>query len=442
MKIVVGGAGTGKTTRISDDIISYSRQQEDEKKIYAISFTNNSRDNIKERLVNISTELSVSTIHSFLYRNVLKPYNKPLYFQHYHMLCNIDISGRYKGATLKRLSDQGILPNSEVFEKSKYIMCGKSNDKKAVREKRMKIFNILESYISAIFIDEAQDMDHNCIELFKELSSNTSIQIFLYGDYNQDLKGNKAFEQFIQTPTLDIEYQQESYRCPSKHLRVVNQIFRREEDLYSGNNLEGEIIFKYEKDIEDIPAYFDQFDLKYIFRKNSKSKIYTSTKVENDIIPYITEYLINVYNLVDNIDEIAYLIYYKSLKNKFILNQRIEYKGIGYCISPYNTGLADKARYYAYFKKWEDEVKNDVAESLGVQAKSIQAIKGLEGENTLFVVDNAIIKYLVDLDSENNKVKNALYVALTRSKNKMNILFLEECKSQDCKTVVEMIEQI
>ena len=52
---------------------------------------------------------------------------------------------------------------------------------------------------------------------------------------------------------------------------------------------------------------------------------------------------------------------------------------------------------------------------------SIDIIKGMEGKNCLFILTTDLAAYLFGEKRDDNKVKNKLYVALTRSLDKLTI---------------------
>ncbi|MDM5264830.1 ATP-dependent helicase [Bacillus wiedmannii] len=71
------GPGAGKTTFLINhirNILSRSTRLSKTKKIACITYTNTGVETILKRLENISTDVEVSTIHSFLYTHVVKPY--------------------------------------------------------------------------------------------------------------------------------------------------------------------------------------------------------------------------------------------------------------------------------------------------------------------------------------------------------------------------------
>lgn len=78
MEISVAGAGAGKTTTMADRVVSASELTEAHQNIYCLAFTNNAVSRIEEKLLEYYDELppniKVSTLHSFLYQEIIKPY--------------------------------------------------------------------------------------------------------------------------------------------------------------------------------------------------------------------------------------------------------------------------------------------------------------------------------------------------------------------------------
>lgn len=71
------GPGAGKTrflTNHINNILSNSKRLSKVRKIACITYTNIGVDTIVRRLENVIDDVEVSTIHSFLYKNILKPY--------------------------------------------------------------------------------------------------------------------------------------------------------------------------------------------------------------------------------------------------------------------------------------------------------------------------------------------------------------------------------
>ena len=74
---VCAGPGAGKTYWLINhikNILCNSKRLQKNRKIACITYTNVAVKTINERLGSYSKQVEVSTIHSFLYFNLLKPY--------------------------------------------------------------------------------------------------------------------------------------------------------------------------------------------------------------------------------------------------------------------------------------------------------------------------------------------------------------------------------
>ena len=65
-----------------------------------------------------------------------------------------------------------------------------------------------------------------------------------------------------------------------------------------------------------------------------------------------------------------------------------------------------------------------------IAVSSIDSIKGQEGENCLFILTVDLAAYLFGDKIEDNKVKNLLYVALTRSLDKLTVYITEDVEKK------------
>ena len=84
MRIIIAGAGSGKTTNIASIIAESANNRLSGKYYFCIAFTNNAVNHISRKLSELYTGgipdyIKVMTIHSFLYQEVIKPYYYLLY---------------------------------------------------------------------------------------------------------------------------------------------------------------------------------------------------------------------------------------------------------------------------------------------------------------------------------------------------------------------------
>ncbi|EQC2255684.1 hypothetical protein ACY3DX_002613, partial [Listeria monocytogenes] len=83
----------------------------------------------------------------------------------------------------------------------------------------------------------------------------------------------------------------------------------------------------------------------------------------------------------------------------------------------------DKTSYARIIKALEIKNKLPIDEII---VSSIDKIKGQEGPNCLFILTSDLAPYLFLDKKQNNKIKNRLYVALTRSLDKLTIIISKE----------------
>ena len=93
MEINVAGAGAGKTSKMAD-LISQDVIPEG-KFIFCIAFTNAAVEHIEKKILkkygHIPKNIKISTIHSFLYQELIQPYYFLLYKKHFQKLSTIPL---------------------------------------------------------------------------------------------------------------------------------------------------------------------------------------------------------------------------------------------------------------------------------------------------------------------------------------------------------------
>ena len=94
----------------------------------------------------------MSTIHSFLYREIIKPYYHLLYGKKYEKISISDLpqDAKYKNAKIKRLDELNVLHQTVIPEHAKWVLCKKSKDTKSIKDGRVIIKNAIAKYCGAI----------------------------------------------------------------------------------------------------------------------------------------------------------------------------------------------------------------------------------------------------------------------------------------------------
>ncbi|HFU6520688.1 TPA: UvrD-helicase domain-containing protein [Enterococcus hirae] len=438
MIIKIAGAGAGKTTTMAERIIVKQKELPIDKNIYCITFTNNAVNCIAEKLNEyydtIPRNIKLSTIHSFLYQDIIKPYYYLLYGKQYEQISSIELDSvpKFKNFKISELERSSIL-HVEVFtERAKWIICKKSTDKKKEKEKRKVLLNNFSKYCGYIFIDEAQDMDKHMLEIVKGLDV-FSIPIELMGDPKQDLKGCGSLRKMVLDFPEKTKHINTCYRCPQKHLDISNTLVTKSEKQESKKD-KGILNIYFESDI-DVKTLIakENFDLMYISQKNEKYS--TTQRSESNYKIETLFHEIEQFLLIHDLTKNKNVLLVKQLAYYFTIEMLDTY------LNTQNSTLAMKKIGDTYtmdtktYAKIINSLKSNVKESNDkISVSSIDKIKGREGENCLFILTNDLAPYLFGDKKNNNKTKNRLYVALTRSLDKLSIVVskgVEELYSKD-----------
>lgn len=438
MKISVAGAGAGKTTKIAEKIISYHNNLDKHLNIYCIAFTNNAVNQILNKLSMhfgiIPDRIKVSTIHSFLYHEIIKPYYFILFGKQYIDTSNIKLPSdikeiEKKKSIIRKLEEKNILHIECYSQKAYWVMVKKSTDKVRDKNIRKVILNEFKKYCGCIFIDEAQDIDENVLEIIKRFNE-LGIDIEIMGDPKQDLKGFGCLRKLMELLPQNVEYIKECHRCPQLHLDISNLLLSDNEKQKASRKVKGELSFLFETDI-DVEKFIsdENFDLKYISEKNNR---YETHEREKNVNKFDNLY----YEILECIEK-----YFSDVSK--IKQEQLAYFWTSKLLNIYkNTQNARQAMYEVFcnirIAKNEyrkiitilDAKDNDVTKKKVINVNSIESIKGKEGQNCLFILTTDLADYLFGKKKNDNKTKNKLYVALTRSLNKLTIIITIEVEKK------------
>lgn len=423
MEIYVAGAGAGKTSNMAQKIYELHCKVDKHKIIFCITFTNNAAECIKNKLMNyyseIPSNIKISTIHSFLYSEIIKPYYFILYQKQFSeiSISELPTNSKYKASKIKELETKGILHQTSIPEKAKWVIYKKSSDKKEIKEKRKTIINLIAEYFGAVCIDEAQDMDAQMKIIFDCLDE-SGIPLLLMGDPKQDLKGIRCFSEIIKERVENVKYLEQCYRCPQSHINISNQLISLEERQKS-TKTDGviNVFFESEINIHEL-IQSNQYDLKYISKKQGYFDTHEDkeSSESHTLIEEIRLFLTNEFPLKPNILILKVSHYYA---NEIIkrYNQTNDKKSAMKVLC--KTFDLSKQYYAAIINAIPNIEK--ITESGTVYVNSIDIVKGQEGNRCLFILTSDLASYLFEKKNCNNKMKNKLYVALTRSLNILDI---------------------
>ena len=231
--LVNAGPGTGKTHLIVGRILNEIKNKND-KKIFALSFTNKASEELKYKidekifltnLVKFRKNIFTGTIHSFVLGSI----------QEYFRINN-------------REFDYVIIDDSELKEiieefddEDKIISQYLKNNKILTFDNIIDLFiktikknqnfqSFMSSYLNEVIIDEAQDLDKSQYEILSLLNQYIKdLKLFFVGDQRQNIYAFKGgslknisefFEDEKDFAYIELEY---SYRCPQNTLTFVNQ---------------------------------------------------------------------------------------------------------------------------------------------------------------------------------------------------------------------------
>ncbi|QAA21584.1 UvrD-helicase domain-containing protein [Sporolactobacillus terrae] len=429
MRIIVAGAGAGKTTSMAKTVLDRLHEIQDGKFVYVLSYTNAARDRIRTKIKNkvgiIPKNLFIETIHVFLLREIIYPFHHLLYCQQYVKASKIKLSNNpgYKANKIKELAIQKIIHVEKASETAKWILCRKSKDKKETKEKREKVLGIISRYLDSIFIDEAQDIDKHLVEIIEKLD-NKKININLVGDPKQDLRGRNAFRDMILNYPRCVEYISENHRCPGSHVILANRYVSTEEKQ-NVNDKSGTLNFVYESDV-DINQFINgnKWDCAFIHEKNKRFATHSKDRksAEQNLI-YELKLLVQRSDIKES--KVDMCVYWIKKKIEQRLGEN-DYNSIFVYLEKMlfiKLSSQDKGRLSFALKLDCDSTIED-----RILVNSLDSIKGLEGDKCLFILTTDLADYLFFIKSNHNKTMNYLYVALTRARQDLTILVTLEAE--------------
>lgn len=435
MIIKIAGAGSGKTTTMAEEIASHYENSDKLKNIYCIAYTNNAAECITQKLEKkygiVPGLIHVSTIHSFLYKEVIKPYYSLMYEKQINGITKATISdAKYKETTFLRYEEMGIMHVEAISERAKWIFVKKSTDKRVDRDKRNVIIQSFKKYCEAIFLDEAQDIDNDVYEILRKLDSE-GITIYAMGDPKQDLKGHKKLRLLEEDYRCNILYITKCYRCPQKHLKLSNMLVPEFEEQTSCSEVVGVLEYLFESSI-DVRELIEKkkFDLTYISMKNGRfdtKRIATENShelVEIELRNILQSRFPDKSSLI--INRVSYRYASKMIED--ILSGKTVQAVIGQFVKNVGVRLDPKREYGPLAGALSGLIKVD--KSSLIYIPSIEAVKGMEGKNCLFILTTDLAEYLFQKKNADNKTKNKLYVALTRSSDLLTILISNEVEEK------------
>ncbi len=429
IEVKISGAGAGKTYGLSEKLIDCSNKFPD-KVIYAITYTNSAKrkisNTINEKLGYIPYNIIVETVHSFLLNEIIFPYSKFILSNYYNKAISFKLpdESRYKNAKKSQLKAKNIIHNEDVFNIAKRLI-DKTNSLHSNKGKKQKVnivINHICSKISHIFIDEAQDLDSDALKVFEILGKN-NIDVHIIGDPKQAIKYPQDFENFINEKINDenfsfLQIENLTRRIPNKILDISNLFCPTGQEQTHFEGKEGEIFYL----SNDIPEFENILN----YYKTQNKLIYIEKKERN----YNTHLQKELYLPVSIIEKLK--LWEESNKQDFdLFIKSVELK-----IQDDLNYLEPVVIIRTFYKKYRIQYdKSEYAEFIGLLSdnkqhsnttdfviSSIDAVKGLESDICLFILNQTMYQYLlreIPTKNKHNKIWKKLYVALTRSSDKL-----------------------
>ena len=431
MKIDVAGAGAGKTTGLAKEIIAKHKITPNNKNIYCVAFTNAAVASIREKIQShfgmIPSNIIICTIHSFLYQEFIFPYYYLLYKKHYKFISTIQLPmvQSYKNARLSELENKDILHVEKIPERAKWVVVKKSSDKAREQRVRDSILSAYLSYCGSIYVDEAQDIDSNMKEIFSKLDI-LGVDLVLKGDPKQDIRGHACFRELIIENSVNVTYNSVCHRCPISHLNITNSLIpRQEQQLSEKSGGRIEIVFENEICLSEFLSI--DFDLKYIYKKNDRIDTHfeKDNLVKFDNLYYEIQTILTTVKQEMDAETIEITAYrFTQLMSRWYKSG----KKVSDVLKPF-CDYTGRLTNVQYARLCDAFTNYDSPKASKPVVSSIESVKGLEGVKCLFVLTNELAPYLFGKKKTENKTKNALYVALTRSLDVLTILISKEVEN-------------
>lgn len=443
MKVNVAGAGAGKTTKMADVITEFVIP--DGKIVFCIAFSNAAVENIRKKVIlkvgSIPDNIRISTIHSFLYKEFINPYYCFLFGKHFERLSAINLPDNilYRQAKLSELENDNILHYSTIPEKAKWIVYKKTDDTKKIKATRKEILKRFSNYCAAIFVDEAQDINEDVKNILESLDA-IDINIILYGDPKQDVKGLEQFRAII-NETNEVNYIPDCYRCPQIHLNLSNILAPdSEKQIANKNNSKGIITVVFESDVNNVSCFIKEgnYGLQYISMKRKRFATHILNKKSNrfeTLYHEVTMAMGEKWKERKSELEINRAAFFISEKMLEALDNGSEGTDI-------ISGWIDRGAFDKLSKKRYAQMKSvfqtKVAEpTASIIVRSIESVKGLEDKKCLFVLTTDLAPYMFQTKHDENKTSHLLYVALTRSLDNLTIMVTKEVEKKYTREWIE-----
>ncbi|NIK11755.1 ATP-dependent helicase [Alkalibacillus almallahensis] len=260
--VVSAGAGSGKTALLINKLKSEVRYDRTHYKVAAITFTNKSANELKERSRETGKGNFFGTNDGFIEKEIIRPFIKDA--------LGDDFSQNFETEYFKTkfsTFDDGL----EIL-KREGILGAYSNQKRNFKfnlaKKILNDSNACRQYIQAkyrmIFIDEYQDSDIDMHDFFMFIKDDLNIKLFIVGDPKQSIyvwRGAEPqnFKSLLETGSgFNIYVLNENFRCCFDIQNYSNSFFLETQDQVKLEDHE----------VEDVIGVRNECSLEGLYKRN------------------------------------------------------------------------------------------------------------------------------------------------------------------------------
>lgn len=266
--LVLAGPGAGKTHHIINRVSEKIPLLDPERYLAVITYTNAATLEIKERLskkIELTPNVFIGTIHSFLVRFFLKPFGKLHGFLPEDVIYKgIEILAediKEKNFIKSNIVKKGIVPYEKIVSLSNNII-----ENKTVR-------NLVSNRLQFLFVDEFQDADSGQYKIFEQIRIAGITEMYYVGDPEQSImsfqnKGRKiptmdkrTISKAINSRMINKEYLHGNHRSSKTIIDFINHFHTSISQEHSNpkNKTKNKVSFiSVDKDIRKI---IEQFNL-------------------------------------------------------------------------------------------------------------------------------------------------------------------------------------
>lgn len=460
--IVRASAGTGKTYTMVSKIVYDIEHHHTHRVVAAITFTIKAANEIKERLTIDTTNHFIGTNNSFAIEEIIKPFMKDVFGMEYKIDMSTDYSVKINTFEdgLREIRDKQILctySNSQenfIFQLALQILKNSKACQLYLRAKYLKIY-----------VDEYQDCDKDMHNLFMYICEKLKITTFVVGDEKQSIymwRGAypKAFMGIWDRQDFSKKFMMDNFRSCQQIQNYSNLLCKETRNLYKPiDDLSSVIMVCATADnwVSSIIPYLDLEKKCALLRYSNKNaengaKALTDGIAEFTYIPQtpiadITTETAWLYNAVSKFFILPkYSVYHfrNEIPNEVVGNKKIlgyikrKFSILNECIEQENilkfeNELTFMASYLGYETRPEhcERVYQTICDkryhsafnidNLDRIAITFHSSKGLEFEQVIMFVSDYRLANEQDIYNH--------YVAATRAKSKLIMIYIENDRS-------------